>query len=113
MADDEGNLQNEAAVEGLAGAGGAIVALLTTYPLLTINTRQQTAAGSRKKGDGDRAQGVESGEAKEPRAKSTLEEAREILTTSGVAGLYAGIKPAFVGTVCSNVVYFPVQGNPP
>ena len=110
MADDEGNLPNEAAVEGLAGAGGAIVALLTTYPLLTINTRQQTAAGSRKKGDGDRAQGVESGEAKEPRAKSTLEEAREILTTSGVAGLYAGIKPAFVGTVCSNVVYFYLCG---
>lgn len=109
MANQSEPVVNEAAVEGLAGAGGAIVALLTTYPLLTINTRQQTQKKALAKNnlnnssDGTKAGGEE-------KRKTTLEEAREILRSRGVAGLYAGLKPAFVGTICSNLVYFYLCG---
>ncbi|XP_052310817.1 peroxisomal nicotinamide adenine dinucleotide carrier-like isoform X4 [Populus trichocarpa] len=33
---------SDALINGLAGAGGGIIAQLITYPLLTVNTRQQT-----------------------------------------------------------------------
>ncbi|KAE8671904.1 hypothetical protein F3Y22_tig00111877pilonHSYRG00005 [Hibiscus syriacus] len=34
---------SDALINGLAGAGGGIIAQLITYPLQTVNTRQQTA----------------------------------------------------------------------
>jgi adenine nucleotide transporter 17 len=101
-------MTDSAAVEGLAGAGGAVVALLATYPLLTINTRQQTSSRStfRRK-----ATGAEAGSEKETGEKtSVFEEASAILNTSGVSGLYSGLKPAFIGTICSNTVYFYLCG---
>jgi adenine nucleotide transporter 17 len=33
---------SDALINGLAGAGGGIIAQLLTYPLQTVNTRQQT-----------------------------------------------------------------------
>ncbi|UPR02291.1 mitochondrial carrier protein [Chloropicon primus] len=117
--EDEDVAVNEAAVEGIAGAGGAIIALLATYPLLTINTRQQTGASNNKKktqdeGNGndlEKGKGGKGGDAVEGgQRKSTFDEAREILRTRGVPGLYAGLKPAFMGTICSNLVYFYLCG---
>ena len=96
---------DSAAVEGLAGAGGAIVALLATYPLLTINTRQQTQTATRRQGNDGGAKNQ-----REAKKASVFEEASAILNTSGVAGLYAGLKPAFIGTICSNTVYFYLCG---
>ena len=40
------------ACASLSGAGGGIVAMLATYPLMTINTLQQTR-GRRKLDDGE------------------------------------------------------------
>jgi adenine nucleotide transporter 17 len=40
---------SSAAVNGLAGAGGGIIAQIITYPLQTVNTRQQTERSAKKK----------------------------------------------------------------
>ena len=34
------------AVDAVAGAAGALLALLSTYPLMTLNTRQHTERGA-------------------------------------------------------------------
>jgi hypothetical protein len=39
-------------VDAVAGAGGALLALLTTYPLMTLNTRQHTHQQLRKNAKG-------------------------------------------------------------
>ena len=96
-----------ALAESMAGASGAIVALLTSYPLLTINTRQQT---SKRRSRIARADGEDAKEGDSLGTQSTISEARTIIKTSGVGGLYSGIKPALVGTICSNTVYFYLCG---
>ena len=93
----------EAAVEGLAGAGGAVVALVTTYPLLTINTRQQTTKLKTKK-EGSEAKDED--EAKEEERGAPKDKQPEI----SFKGLYNGFKPALVGTLASNIVYFYLMG---
>lgn len=40
-------------LDAVAGAGGALLALLTTYPLMTLNTRQHTSQQLKKKKAGD------------------------------------------------------------
>ncbi|KAI5006086.1 hypothetical protein ZWY2020_033329 [Hordeum vulgare] len=40
---------SSAVVNGLAGTGGGIIAQIITYPLQTVNTRQQTERSAKKK----------------------------------------------------------------
>ncbi|PWA17125.1 peroxisomal nicotinamide adenine dinucleotide carrier [Artemisia annua] len=40
---------SDALINGLAGAGGGIIAQLITYPLQTVNTRQQTDRDPKKR----------------------------------------------------------------
>ena len=73
-------------VEAGAGAAGALVALLVTYPLITLNTRQHvTRRDARAEGDDD--------------------ERPSSVKPSSLAALYDGIEPAVVGTVASQAVY--------
>ena len=95
-----------AGVQAVAGAAGALCALLSTYPLMTINTRQQTLAAG---GGGGRAAGAGGGAG--GRAGSSLEEGRRIVAAQGVGGLYSGVRPAIVGTVASNIIYFYLCGH--
>jgi len=85
---------SEASVQALAGAGGGMVALITTYPLTTITTRQAVKTHDSK----HRRDVVE-------RSKSTLAALEEAISTRGIGSLYQGIGPALVGTAASQSVY--------
>ena len=82
----------------MAGAGGALLALLTTYPLMTLNTRQHTEFNDRDaRGD---ARGPP------PPRSSIPDQLIEVMREGGgVAALYRGIEPAVIGTVTSQAVY--------
>ena len=41
----------------------------------------------------------------------SLEEGRRIIAAQGVGGLYSGVRPAVVGTVASNIIYFYLCGH--
>jgi adenine nucleotide transporter 17 len=73
-------------VEAGAGAAGALVALLVTYPLITLNTRQHVTR---------RDAGAEGDESAQTSS----------VKPSSLAALYDGIEPAIVGTVVSQAVY--------
>ncbi|CAA7406925.1 unnamed protein product [Spirodela intermedia] len=79
---------------GLAGAGGGIIAQIVTYPLQTVNTRQQTERMSRRKktenmGDYPGGRGN-----------------ADVIRTEGWGGLYSGLKPSLVGTAASQGIYY-------
>ena len=40
-----------------------------------------------------------------------MEEGRRIVAAQGVGGLYSGVRPAIVGTVASNIIYFYLCGH--
>ena len=75
----------------VAGAGGGVVALLATYPLLTVTTVQQTALAKLAKGE---------------KAPKSMQVARELVAANGVGSLYNGVAPALVGTAASQAVYY-------
>ncbi|CAI4217275.1 unnamed protein product [Parascedosporium putredinis] len=78
--------QNDNVAHALAGAGGGILSMALTYPLITLSTRAQ----------------VES-----KRAESKFSEAvQRIIAREGVAGLYAGMDSALFGISVTNFVYY-------
>lgn len=107
---------SDALVNGLAGAGGGIVAQLLTYPLQAVNTRQHTERKARAvvitdlvaKGDEDDASLLSLPSNKNwPRTGgTTLEEIWKVIKQEGWEGLYRGLGPSLVGTACSQGVYY-------
>ena len=113
---------SNAVANGLAGAGGGIIAQIVTYPLQTVsatirsrplallffdylinrdfspqvNTRQQTERLSRKKKTGQL-----SGDVKVE--GGTLAQILQVIRTEGLGGLYSGLKPSLIGTAASQV----------
>ncbi|ROW10662.1 hypothetical protein VPNG_05143 [Cytospora leucostoma] len=78
--------QNDNVAHALAGAGGGILSMVLTYPLITLSTRAQ----------------VES-----KRADSTfLKAVRHITAREGISGLYAGLDSALFGISVTNFVYY-------
>ncbi|OOF94438.1 hypothetical protein ASPCADRAFT_7123 [Aspergillus carbonarius ITEM 5010] len=78
--------QSDNMAHALAGAGGGILSMLLTYPLITLSTRAQ----------------VES-----KRAHSTTYDAiRRIVQREGVSGLYSGLESALFGISVTNFVYY-------
>ncbi|OEL23743.1 Peroxisomal nicotinamide adenine dinucleotide carrier [Dichanthelium oligosanthes] len=87
---------SSAVVNGLAGAGGGIIAQIITYPLQTVNTRQQTERSAKKKkkaGSG-------------ATDTSTLFQMLQLIQTEGWGGLYSGLKPSLIGTAASQGIYY-------
>ncbi|KAH9620205.1 hypothetical protein KSS87_016608 [Heliosperma pusillum] len=88
---------SSALANGLAGAGGGLIAQILTYPLQTVNTRQQTERVVKK--------GLEGSHGSVPSANrpsgGTL-----VIKTEGWGGLYSGLKPSLFGTVASQGVYY-------
>ncbi|KAG6436629.1 hypothetical protein SASPL_101531 [Salvia splendens] len=76
---------SDALINGLAGAGGGIIAQLITYPLQTVNTRQQTERDPKK----------------ERRKIGTLEQMYQVVKQEGWERLYGGLAPSLVGTAAS------------
>ncbi|KZV39820.1 peroxisomal nicotinamide adenine dinucleotide carrier [Dorcoceras hygrometricum] len=83
---------SSAVVNGMAGAGGGIIAQIITYPLQTVNTRQQTERVAKK----DAA----------PAYGSTLAQIVQVIRSEGLGGLYSGLKPSLLGTAASQGVYY-------
>ncbi|POR38497.1 Peroxisomal membrane protein PMP47A [Tolypocladium paradoxum] len=78
--------QNDNVAHALAGAGGGILSMVLTYPLITLSTRAQ----------------VES-----KRAESKFADAvKNIIAREGVPGLYSGINSALFGISVTNFVYY-------
>lgn len=81
---------SDALINGLAGAGGGIIAQLITYPLQTVNTRQQTERDLKK----------------EKRQLGTIEQMSQVVKQEGWERLYGGLAPSLVGTAASQGVYY-------
>ncbi|OJJ44854.1 hypothetical protein ASPZODRAFT_134253 [Penicilliopsis zonata CBS 506.65] len=78
--------QSDNIAHALAGAGGGILSMALTYPLVTLSTRAQV--------ESKRAQ------------SSTLDAVRRIVQREGVAGLYSGLESALFGISVTNFVYY-------
>ncbi|KAL3732355.1 hypothetical protein ACJRO7_029078 [Eucalyptus globulus] len=81
---------SDALINGLAGAGGGIIAQLITYPLQTVNTRQQTERDLKK----------------ERRKLGTFEQMYQVAKQEGWGRLYGGLMPSLAGTAASQGVYY-------
>ncbi|KAF5605535.1 mitochondrial carrier domain protein [Fusarium subglutinans] len=78
--------QNDNVAHALAGAGGGLLSMILTYPLITLSTRAQ----------------VES-----KKAESKFSEAvGNIIAREGISGLYSGINSALFGISVTNFVYY-------
>ncbi|SPO03440.1 related to peroxisomal membrane protein PMP47B [Cephalotrichum gorgonifer] len=78
--------QNDNVAHALAGAGGGILSMALTYPLITLSTRAQVES---KRADTNFIAAVE-----------------RIIAREGVQGLYAGIDSALFGISVTNFVYY-------
>ncbi|KAH6656460.1 mitochondrial carrier domain-containing protein [Truncatella angustata] len=78
--------QNDNVAHALAGAGGGVLSMILTYPLITLSTRAQ----------------VESNRAETP----FLTAVKRIIAREGVSGLYAGLESAVFGISVTNFVYY-------
>ncbi|MCJ1285341.1 hypothetical protein MMC26_004681 [Xylographa opegraphella] len=78
--------QGDNIAHALSGAGGGLLAMTLTYPLITLSTRAQ----------------VESKRAH----SSTYDAVRRIVQREGVSGLYAGLDSALFGISVTNFVYY-------
>ncbi|XP_022747108.1 peroxisomal nicotinamide adenine dinucleotide carrier-like [Durio zibethinus] len=83
-------IMSDALINGLAGAGGGIIAQLITYPLQVVNTRQQTERDLKK----------------EKRKLGTIEQMCQVVKQEGWERLYGGLTPSLVGTAASQGVYY-------
>ncbi|KAJ3268977.1 hypothetical protein HDV01_001965 [Terramyces sp. JEL0728] len=73
-------------VHALAGAGGGMLSMALTYPLITVSTRSQVDSKDTK--------------------TSQLQAAKRILKEEGVQGLYAGLKSAMFGIAVTQAIYY-------
>ncbi|KKA21354.1 Peroxisomal membrane protein Pmp47 [Rasamsonia emersonii CBS 393.64] len=78
--------QSDNIAHALAGAGGGILSMVLTYPLITLSTRAQV--------ESKRAQ------------SSTLDAVRRIIQREGIGGLYSGLESALFGISVTNFVYY-------
>ncbi|EXJ60522.1 hypothetical protein A1O7_04675 [Cladophialophora yegresii CBS 114405] len=78
--------QSDNIAHALAGAGGGLLAMTLTYPLITLSTRAQVES---KRAD-----------------TSTLAAIKHIINREGLGGLYAGLDSALFGISVTNFVYY-------
>ncbi|KAL4938672.1 hypothetical protein BDV06DRAFT_200424 [Aspergillus oleicola] len=78
--------QSDNIAHALAGAGGGILSMILTYPLITLSTRAQV--------ESKRAQ------------SSTIDVVRRIVQREGIIGLYSGLESALFGISVTNFVYY-------
>ncbi|KAK9100619.1 hypothetical protein Scep_024049 [Stephania cephalantha] len=95
---------SNAIVNGLAGAGAGIVAQIITYPIQTVNTRQQTERIVRK----DTATATTTATTKNCNyaTGNTLLQIIQVIRSEGWGGLFSGLKPSLFGTAASQGIYY-------
>lgn len=77
---------NDNVAHALAGAGGGILSMVLTYPLITLSTRAQV-------------------ESKKAESKF-IDAVQRIIAREGIPGLYSGINSALFGISVTNFVYY-------
>ncbi|OMJ28186.1 Peroxisomal membrane protein PMP47B [Smittium culicis] len=77
-------------VHAIAGAGGGIISMALTYPLITISSRLQV----------QRSQGSSS------EYTGNVDAFNKILKNEGVSGLFSGLESALFGAALTNGVYY-------
>ncbi|KAI8868425.1 mitochondrial carrier [Ramicandelaber brevisporus] len=85
----------------LAGAGGGIISMALTYPLITISSRLQVQRSS-SKSDGSAATTSPSA----AQYRSAMDALHKIIASEGISGLFAGLESALVGNAVTNGVYY-------
>ncbi|KAG4389015.1 hypothetical protein GLYMA_09G281200v4 [Glycine max] len=90
--------ESNAIANGLAGAGGGIIAQIITYPLQAVNTRQQTERTLKRN--------KQSFTSNSTTAPGTLLQIFQVIGTEGWGGLYSGLKPSLLGTAASQGIYY-------
>ncbi|RDX95234.1 Peroxisomal nicotinamide adenine dinucleotide carrier [Mucuna pruriens] len=93
--------ESNAIANGLAGAGGGIIAQIITYPLQTVNTRQQTERTLKRNKQSLLLQSSNS-----TTARGTLLQIFQVIGSEGWGGLYSGLKPSLLGTAASQGIYY-------
>ncbi|CZS99858.1 hypothetical protein WAI453_003512 [Rhynchosporium graminicola] len=78
--------QSDNVAHALSGAGGGILSMALTYPLVTLSTRAQVES---KRADSD-----------------FLNAVKRIVQREGITGLYAGLDSALFGISVTNFVYY-------
>ncbi|KAL8762332.1 MAG: hypothetical protein Q9184_001639 [Pyrenodesmia sp. 2 TL-2023] len=78
--------QSDNVLHALSGAGGGLLSMTLTYPLITLSTRAQV--------ESKRAQ------------SSTYDAVRRIVQREGITGLYSGLESALFGISVTNFVYY-------
>lgn len=94
---------SDALVNALAGAGGGIIAQILTYPIQTVNTRQQTERRAKRAANENPTSAVT---ALPKRPVGTLQQMYQVIIEEGWGGLYSGLRPSLVGTTASQAVYY-------
>lgn len=98
---------SDALVNGLAGAGGGIIAQILTYPLQAVNTRQQTERKAKR--SNVQASQIEKSlpdDRQHKKALGTYKELHKVLQEEGWEGLFRGLTPSLIGTAASQGVYY-------
>ncbi|RDW83087.1 putative peroxisomal membrane protein PMP47A [Coleophoma crateriformis] len=78
--------QSDNVAHAISGAGGGILSMALTYPLITLSTRAQVES---KRAD-----------------SGFLNAVRKIVAREGITGLYAGLDSALFGISVTNFVYY-------
>ncbi|KAF7872404.1 hypothetical protein EAF04_003325 [Stromatinia cepivora] len=78
--------QSDNVAHALSGAGGGILSMALTYPLITLSTRAQVES---KRAD-----------------SGFLDAVKHIMEREGIKGLYAGLDSALFGISVTNFVYY-------
>ncbi|KAL3418684.1 peroxisomal membrane protein Pmp47b [Phlyctema vagabunda] len=86
MASSTAAQQSDNVAHAVSGAGGGILSMALTYPLITLSTRAQVES---KRAD-----------------SGFLDAVRRIIAREGVTGLYAGLDSALFGISVTNFVYY-------
>ncbi|KDN46799.1 mitochondrial carrier [Tilletiaria anomala UBC 951] len=80
-------MPNDSFIHACAGGVGGMIAMTSTYPLLTISMRAAVDASKKKE-------------------ETLLASARKIIAKEGIKGLYAGLDSSLIGIGVTNFVYY-------
>ncbi|KAG0203487.1 hypothetical protein BGX28_004240 [Mortierella sp. GBA30] len=81
---------SDSTVHAIAGAGGGIISMALTYPLITISSRLQ----------------VQKDKTSKEAYKSGLDAVKKIIAKEGISGLYSGLDSALFGISLTNYCYY-------
>lgn len=81
---------SENVAHALAGAGGGIISMAVTYPLITVGTRLQVQRNSQDTNS----------------YTGNIDALQKILANEGISGLFSGLESAIFGAAVTNGVYY-------